>query len=177
MQSENSLGPIRLLGWTGLKSSSTIFEPHLVGHLRRIAKQVCDSSSPSVDFGGFAEIIATAVGGCLCYFGHDALCSAPDTRHGTQLQGEIDSWLARSIGYELAAEGLALVQEIGDRHGEAYAQYVMGLSDLQHERLSLARFHLSNSLILYQEFDDKLGQAHVLSAFGQVDDKDYLRSG
>jgi hypothetical protein len=93
------------------------------------------------------------------------------------LQGEIDSWLARSIGYELAAEGLALVQEIGDRHGEAYAQYVMGLSDLQHEQLSLARFHLSNSLILYQEFDDKLGQAHVLSAFGQVDDKDYLRSG
>jgi hypothetical protein len=53
----------------------------------------------------------------------------------------------------------------------------MGLSDLQHEQLSLARFHLSNSLILYQEFDDKLGQAHVLSAFGQVDDKDYLRSG
>jgi predicted ATPase len=34
----------------------------------RIAKQVCDSSSPSVDFGGFAEIIATAVGGCPCCF-------------------------------------------------------------------------------------------------------------
>ena len=93
------------------------------------------------------------------------------------LQGEIDSWLARSIGYELAAEGLSVVQEIGDRHGEAYAQYVMGLSVLQHEQLSLARSHLSKSLILYQEFDDKLGLAHVLSAFGQVDDKDYLRSG
>ncbi|HEX6758300.1 MAG TPA: tetratricopeptide repeat protein [Propionibacteriaceae bacterium] len=93
------------------------------------------------------------------------------------LQGEIDSWLAKSIGYELAAEGLSVVQEIGDRHGEAYAQYVMGLSVLQHEQLSLARSHLSKSLILYQEFDDKLGLAHVLSAFGQVDDKDYLRSG
>jgi tetratricopeptide (TPR) repeat protein len=93
------------------------------------------------------------------------------------LQGEIDSWLARSIGYELAAEGLSVVQEIGDRHGEAYAQYVMGLSVLQYERLSLARSHLSKSLLLYQEFDDKLGIAHVLSAFGQVDDEDYLRSG
>jgi tetratricopeptide (TPR) repeat protein len=84
------------------------------------------------------------------------------------LQGEIDSWLARSIGYELAAEGLSVVQEIGDRHGEAYAQYVMGLSVLQHEQLSLARSHLAKSLILYQEFDDKLGQAHVLSAFGRI---------
>jgi predicted ATPase/class 3 adenylate cyclase len=92
------------------------------------------------------------------------------------LQGEIDSWMEIG-GYELAAEGLSVVQEIGDRHGEAYAQYVMGLSVLEHEQLSLARYHLSKSLILYQEFDDKLGQAHVLSAFGRVDDKDYLRSG
>jgi tetratricopeptide (TPR) repeat protein len=84
------------------------------------------------------------------------------------LQGEIDSWLARSIGNELAAEGLSVVQEIGNRHGEAYAQYVLGLSVLQHEQLSLARSHLAKSLTLYQEFDDKLGQAHVLSAFGRI---------
>ena len=94
------------------------------------------------------------------------------------LQGEIELWLeAKSIGYELAAEGLSVVQQIGDRHGEAYAQYVMGLKAFQHEQLSLARSHLSKSLILYREFDDKRGLAHVLSALGHVDDNDYLRSG
>ena len=92
------------------------------------------------------------------------------------LQGEIDSWMAIS-GYELAAEGLSVAQEIGDKHGEAYAQYVMGLSVLEHEQLNLARSHLSKSLILYQEFEDKLGQAQVLSAFGRVDDEAYLQSG
>ena len=113
----------------------------------------------------------------LAAFGPDASVLPQIRAKALSLQGEIDSWLARSIGYELAAEGLSVVQEIGDRHGEAYAQYVMGLSVLQDEQLSLARSHLSKSLILYQEYDDKLGLAHVLSAFGQVDDKDYLRSG
>ena len=53
----------------------------------------------------------------------------------------------------------------------------MGLSVLQHEQLSRARSHLSKSLAVYREFDDKLGLAHVLSALGQIDDENYLRSG
>ena len=93
------------------------------------------------------------------------------------LHGEIKSWLARSIGYALAEEGLSLVREIGDRRGEAYGQYVMGLSAFQQERLGLARDHLSRGLALYREYDDRLGTAHSLAALGQVDDVDYLRSG
>ena len=78
---------------------------------------------------------------------------------------------------KMAEEALTIYRELGDKHGEAFALYMLGSALCGQDDYATGRPLVFESLALYRKLNDKIGVGEVLSALGNfIDDHDPERA-
>lgn len=108
----------------------------------------------------------------------DASISMPTRAKALNAHGVLSIITGRSIeGMRLTEEGLSLYRQLGDRKGEAYSLYVLGVGYTFTSDLRKGRLFANEGLEIYKELGDKAGIAEILTFLGAVGiNKDYQRA-
>ena len=105
----------------------------------------------------------------------DVSISMPTRAKALNAHGVLSIFTGRNIeGMRLAEEGLSLYRQLGDRKGEAFSLFGLGVSYTFTSDLRKGRLLAKKSLEIYKELGDKAGIAEILTFLGGLGiNKDY----